>query len=271
VLEVVDLYTKRHLLKDTSVYSHPPITVNLFETYYESLLKDLGIPYQTPIDNPLEIKHALAPHDIARIRLSWTFAYTDVEARNRWLQMARNLKGGYPSADQAACKNPLDEVGAFFTSQASDIRGVVRKIALDQARVHGWKTLKGKVSTRSYLQSLSSVGSVVSPFGHGEMTYRDFEVAWFGSLLFKPSVEHLYTFPNLLKPWETYIPLSWNPQLWGPEVKEGSNHENAKQIRDSLHAWSSSMGSDSSRDAFIAHFHRCIILSKKCGLCEMPE
>jgi hypothetical protein len=270
VLDVVDLYTKRHLLKDVNAYTHPSSTINYFEDYYESLLEKLEIPYFTIRNKATDNKRALAEKDVDRIRLSWTFAYTDVTSWNRWTQIKRNFRGGYPSANPSVCDLPLESIGAFFTSETSDIRGAVRKIALDQASIHNWKTMNSKLTNRLYLNALSSVGGAISPFGHGEMTYRDFEVAWFGSLLFKPSVEHLYTFPNVLTPWETYIPLSWNPLLWGSEVAEGSNHENAKQIRDTLHSWSSSMGGDACQKAFITHFYHCILTSQKCGLCEPP-
>jgi hypothetical protein len=185
--------------------------------------------------------------------------------------MARNLRGGYPSASRAISQVGLNEVGAFFNSDSSDLRGAVRKIALEQALNRGWKTLNGKVSTRKYLASLGTVASIVAPFGHGEMTYRDFEAAWFGALLFKPSVEHLFTFPNVLTPWVTYVPLSWDPRRWGAEVEGGIAHQNAKDIRDELHVWSTSLGSESSRETFIRHFHHCILLSGHCGLCELPQ
>ena len=56
--------------------------------------------------------------------------------------------------------------------------------------------------------SLSKFG--LSPFGWGEIGARDFEVFINGSLLIKPDMSHLETFPNFFKPMKTYIPVAWN-------------------------------------------------------------
>lgn len=50
----------------------------------------------------------------------------------------------------------------------------------------------------------------ISPFGWGEICYRDFETLISGAVLIKPSMEHLQTYPNIYIPNETYIPVDWN-------------------------------------------------------------
>ncbi|NEU08809.1 glycosyltransferase family 1 protein [Flavihumibacter sp. R14] len=66
------------------------------------------------------------------------------------------------------------------------------------------------VSRKQYLRELSQSKISISPFGYGEVCYRDFETFIAGSILIKPSMEHLITFPNLFLPNETYIPVSWD-------------------------------------------------------------
>jgi spore maturation protein CgeB len=50
----------------------------------------------------------------------------------------------------------------------------------------------------------------VSPFGWGELCYRDFEAACLGTLLIKPSVAHLRTEPDVFVENETYVPVRWD-------------------------------------------------------------
>lgn len=49
-----------------------------------------------------------------------------------------------------------------------------------------------------------------SPFGYGEVCWRDFEAILVGSLLIKPSMDHIETNPNV---WREFLSRGW-PQLW---------------------------------------------------------
>ncbi|MEC9373619.1 MAG: glycosyltransferase, partial [Planctomycetota bacterium] len=49
-----------------------------------------------------------------------------------------------------------------------------------------------------------------SPFGWGEVCYRDIEAAAAGAVLLKPDMSHLACAPDLYEPNETYIPLRWD-------------------------------------------------------------
>jgi hypothetical protein len=55
---------------------------------------------------------------------------------------------------------------------------------------------------------LSRIG--VSPFGWGEVCYRDYEVIASGALLVKPSMAHLKTCPNIYVEGKTYVAISWD-------------------------------------------------------------
>ena len=45
---------------------------------------------------------------------------------------------------------------------------------------------------------------VLSPFGRGEITLKDFEVFLTGGMLLKPSMEHMDTWPNFYTDGVTY-------------------------------------------------------------------
>ena len=75
----------------------------------------------------------------------------------------------------------------------------------------------GKIPKKDYLKVLSSSKAIVSPFGWGEVCYRDFESFIAGATLIKPNMDHLETWPNFYKKNETYIPISWKIEDWQQE------------------------------------------------------
>jgi hypothetical protein len=62
----------------------------------------------------------------------------------------------------------------------------------------------------NYLKELRDSKISISPYGWGEVCYRDFESLIAGALLIKPAMSHLVTYPNVYLPNETYIPVSWD-------------------------------------------------------------
>ncbi len=49
-----------------------------------------------------------------------------------------------------------------------------------------------------------------SPFGYGEVCWRDYEAVACGAVLLKPDMGHIETDPDIFVPWETYVPVSWD-------------------------------------------------------------
>ena len=58
----------------------------------------------------------------------------------------------------------------------------------------------------------------VSPFGYGEICYRDYEAALHGCLLFKPDMSHVRSEPDIFRPFDTYVPLKWDYSDLGEKV-----------------------------------------------------
>ncbi|WP_416666199.1 glycosyltransferase [Egbenema bharatensis] len=98
--------------------------------------------------------------------------------------------------------------------------GQHRKVAIDilnqlapdyQLSVSGDYTgERKKVSSRQYFRDIKRSRIAVSPFGWGEITWRDYEAVCYGCLLIKPSVEHIEVEPNIFSPGETYVPVRWD-------------------------------------------------------------
>ncbi len=63
------------------------------------------------------------------------------------------------------------------------------------------------IDHEAYYGELLGAKICVSPWGYGEVCYRDFEAILAGALLVKPAMEHLRTFPDIYVPHETYVPV----------------------------------------------------------------
>ena len=63
---------------------------------------------------------------------------------------------------------------------------------------------------KEYWKELLKSKICVSPFGYGEVCWRDFEAIISGCLLIKPNTEHVRTEPNIFVRGETYVPVNWD-------------------------------------------------------------
>lgn len=63
---------------------------------------------------------------------------------------------------------------------------------------------------RAYLRELAASKLCFSPFGYGEVCWRDYEAVMCGSLLLKPDMSHVETDPDIFRAGETYVPLRWD-------------------------------------------------------------
>jgi hypothetical protein len=67
-----------------------------------------------------------------------------------------------------------------------------------------------RVDQQGYYREMRSSRICVSPFGYGELCWRDFEAVLMGSLLVKPDMSHVRTEPDIFVPGETYVPVRWD-------------------------------------------------------------
>ncbi|MEL6796089.1 MAG: glycosyltransferase [Planctomycetota bacterium] len=68
----------------------------------------------------------------------------------------------------------------------------------------------GRVGAKRYFAEMALAKLTLSPFGWGEVCFRDYEAIACGSLLVKPDMSHLVTSPDIYVPHETYVPIPWD-------------------------------------------------------------
>ncbi len=66
------------------------------------------------------------------------------------------------------------------------------------------------VSKPKYWKELRAARICFSPFGYGEVCWRDYEAIMCGALLIKPDMSHIKMEPNIFIPFVTYIPVAWD-------------------------------------------------------------
>lgn len=69
---------------------------------------------------------------------------------------------------------------------------------------------QGIVQRKQYFAELGHSKLVFSPFGYGEICWRDFEAVAMGAVLIKPDMGHIEANPNIYIANETYVPVKWD-------------------------------------------------------------
>ncbi|MET3827229.1 hypothetical protein ABIC16_002922 [Sphingomonas sp. PvP055] len=78
----------------------------------------------------------------------------------------------------------------------------------------------GMVKKSQFMAELSRSRLCFSPFGYGELCWRDFEAYAVGAVLLKPDMSHLDVMGDVFRPWETYIPVKWDLSDLDAVIKE---------------------------------------------------
>jgi hypothetical protein len=70
-----------------------------------------------------------------------------------------------------------------------------------------YNIVKGQSTPQQFVEVMKRSKVGLSPFGMGELCYRDLELIQWGCLLIKPDMGKVLTEPDFFKPMETYIPV----------------------------------------------------------------
>lgn len=117
-------------------------------------------------------------------------------------------------------------------------------------------TSPGRVPLNLFLDELRKSKLCWSPFGYGELCWRDIEAFLTGAVLIKPDMSHLRTEPDLFRPGETYLPVRWDYSDFA-EVVHGALADDGLRRRVAENAFR--MCRDYLRgDAFAQHYSRIL-------------
>jgi len=84
-----------------------------------------------------------------------------------------------------------------------------RKGAWDNLDIK-YKSKKDKLPYEEYINTLYNSKVAISPFGMGELCFRDFECMQYGTIIIKPDMSMVNTEPNIYFDNNTYISVNYN-------------------------------------------------------------
>lgn len=208
------LYYKKQVFKDQELYKQNFYGNRIFTDYYHT---HMGIT-ESPLPDPLPVlKNS---EDLKKIRLSWNLAFGQYPASKRRFRIGKMLfpffgptvmdlisprfpKGNVPSPKLVKCQ------ARFSSKHYRPSVGFQRKLFLEQIADNS-NFLSGLIPLTEYNKEVKEVQAILSPFGWGEICFRDIEAFLSGAVLVKPDVGHIDTWPNIFLPEETYVPVLWD-------------------------------------------------------------
>ncbi len=200
VLGLSDAWVKKHVFAAPEQYLRRRIgktnlTDHVAHTHGTDFSTDI-IPASAPVD----------AEDLPKIVTGWNIALDDKIAA----LAALALPGRARDID-VSCRAMVPP-GAWIAPLRAPAVAAIDAMA-DRHRVLAPTT---RVTPEAYREELLRSRISVSPFGFGEICWRDFEVMLCGALLIKPDMGHLRCLPDLFRPHETYVPVAWDYADLGP-------------------------------------------------------
>ena len=217
---LVDLYVKKNILRDRAAYGRPTRgDTNLTDHYNRRF----------GLDAP-EQRFDMPPGFMDKLVLGASFATAP--------NILPGLLGHRPQGPR-----PLD-LHARFAVRGTPWYQAMRTEAEDAlAPLSDLAVPRGEgLPLPRFMAEMTRSKLAFSPFGYGEVCWRDYESALAGTVLVKPDMSHVETMPDIFIPWETYAPVAWDLSdfdavvrrlLADPPLRERL----ARQAFDALHGW----------------------------------
>jgi hypothetical protein len=185
----IHLYIKKHVLRDRDCYGKPTLGDTNLTDYYARRLRLDEPERHFPIPSGFLDKLVIGPSfATAPTVLPGLLGNPPLRGAREHDLHARFELGGTPwyrgmRAEADAAVNALKGVS------------VVRGTGVHQAQ---------------FLAEMRHSKVCLSPFGYGEVCWRDYEAVLTGAVLIKPDMSHIATDPDIFIPWETYAPVAWD-------------------------------------------------------------
>ncbi len=196
VISNVDLYVKKHTYIDSKEYLKRYIGKSNITDY-------VARTHGTSFDNDIiPSSEEVEASDVKKIHLGWNIALDD-----KIFNLSRRIKHSTQAnrSIDISCRayaDPAVWIAPMRNAAVEKIESLSNRFRI--------LAPKNRVNQDQYYEEMLSSKICVSPFGFGEICWRDFEAIICGCLLVKPSMDHAMTSPNLFIPGHTYIPVRWD-------------------------------------------------------------
>ena len=188
--QFIHLYMKKSLFRDRSLYLRAWRGDTNLTEYYGDLygIEGQSVDWNTPMSL------------IGKLRLTPNF-FTD----------PRFINGFDRPLFLMQKSRPIDIHARFGSGGTGWYRAMRHGASRTTRSIKGVRlTSEGTVSERDFLTELKASKLCFSPFGYGEVCWRDVEAMMCGSVLIKPDMRHLETLPNIYEANVTYLAVNWD-------------------------------------------------------------
>jgi hypothetical protein len=197
LLEFVDLYVKKHIFADLSMYRKEFVGKNNLTDYVSR------VSGRSFAENQIPHSGTVSDQQVGKI-----FAGYNIGLDEKIANLFRDTR---PAQSSEKSVDVMCRAACAPDNWLYSLRGTV-SAALEPLTQQGFKIVMPdqRVDQKMYYEEMRSSKICVSPFGYGELCWRDFETVLMGSLLIKPDMSHVRTEPNIFIPGETYVPVRWD-------------------------------------------------------------
>ncbi|MCU0389448.1 MAG: glycosyltransferase [Chitinophagaceae bacterium] len=243
----VDKLVKKQIYKDLHKYAENN--------------KSLSVrPYADNPDYFMHDDYVPCPQEhLHKIGLAWNIGLTDLRRGEGW----RGVLNNYFFEDYAEKPIPYEQK-TLVTSFRGTGTGKKTKSSQRNRLIEILKQMNkpgivtgNPIKFKDYIKELGNCKALVSPFGGGELCYRDFEIFAQQSLLIKPDVSHLLTYPDCFTENETYVPVQWD--LSDLEEKLEAVLKNPDDHREiALKGYHTFLAEYNNGERFVEHFMKMV-------------
>lgn len=218
---LVDLYLKKHVLRDRGLYGQPTRGDTNLTDFYNRKFQ---------IDEPKQC-FAIPSGFMEKLIVGPSFATAP--------GIMPALLGKCP----AVSGRPIDVHARFAVGGTPWYQAMRAEAETALVSVTDLNIAKGEgVPLPRFMVEMRRSKIGFSPFGYGEVCWRDYEAVMAGAVLLKPDMSHIQTDPDIFVPWETYVPLNWDLLDFEDTVRNLVSNEPlrakiARQAFDVLHEW----------------------------------
>lgn len=206
LLPLVDIYAKAQLLRNRRDYLNPHYGFRIYSDYYYRTngVTDASPAWSTPV--PSEDL-------LGKLQVSWHSGLADYSLSGP-LRMALYQRLGWSGLlgfpRRLASPRRRRPVAVQMRMGTNYERASIAFQRLEVRRRLARFSDGSKLGRLAYWRELQDSQLVISPFGLGEITLKDYEVLLTGSCLVKPDMDHLETWPNLFLRNESYAAFRWD-------------------------------------------------------------
>lgn len=257
VLPYVDRYVKGQLLQPLTLYQNNYYGMRIFT---DVIHEKFGIEDATT-DEP-HLRRTPTDEELNKLAVGWSWGMMNygywgelwgkISFRSPLLPRFVPRKWYEPSAGRPitiSCR-----IGTRYTRSTVAFPRLEIKRRLEGAVPSDF------ISRREFFKELTQSLAAITPFGYGEVCYRDYEIVLAGAAMIKQDMSHLETWPHVWHGEETYIPFKWDLSDFEEKLEYVQSHCNevADRARAAQIIYKRALTSEEGHQEFCERFARII-------------